>query len=82
MLLAVTDNGVNIVKAVRLLQNRRRTDDTNGSQDEQRAAGEGQDEMWMESESEESDTECEERGDFGECFYRSKHIVIFFFLLM
>ncbi|KAL3973628.1 Rho guanine nucleotide exchange factor 3/8 [Sarotherodon galilaeus] len=64
VLLVVTDNGANIVKAVRLLQNRRRTDDTNGSQDEQRAAGEGQDEMWMESESEESDTECEERGDF------------------
>ncbi|CAI5697249.1 uncharacterized protein LOC109195782 [Oreochromis niloticus] len=64
VLLVVTDNGANIVKAVRLLQNRRRTDDTNGSQDEQRAAGEGQHEMWMESESEESDTECEERGDF------------------
>ncbi|CAI5677314.1 unnamed protein product [Oreochromis niloticus] len=71
VLLVVTDNGANIVKAVRLLQNRRRTDDTNGSQDEQRAAGEGQDEMWMESESEESDTECEERGDFAQVLLKS-----------
>ncbi|KAL3972490.1 A-kinase anchor protein 18 [Sarotherodon galilaeus] len=45
VLLVVTDNGANIVKAVQLLQNRRRTDDTNSSQDEQRAAGEGQNEI-------------------------------------
>lgn len=69
VLLIVTDNGSNIVKAVRLLGDRTReqsseSEDGDVSQAQPRRAGDGQDEVsQMESE---SDTEGEESGGLGE----------------
>ena len=64
----MTDNGSNIVKAVRLLGDRGReqsseSEDGDVSQAQPRRAGDGQDEVsQMESESDESDAEGEESG--------------------
>ncbi|KAL0160147.1 hypothetical protein M9458_043872, partial [Cirrhinus mrigala] len=56
VLLIVTDNGSNIVKAVRLLGDRSREqsgESADGSQPQPGGAGDNQDELWLQSESEE-----------------------------
>ena len=60
VLLFVTDNGSNIVKAVWLLGDRsreQRGESADGSQAQPRGAGDDQDELWLQSEPEESDME-------------------------
>jgi len=79
VLLIVTDNGSNIVKAVRLLQNRsreQRGESADGSQAQPRGAGDDLDELWLQSESEESDMEDEESGDLGDCGYFDIHLIV------
>ncbi|KAL1249595.1 hypothetical protein QQF64_020600 [Cirrhinus molitorella] len=66
VLLIVTNNGSNIVKAVRLLGDRSREqsgESADGSQPQPGGAGDNQDELWLQSESEESDMEDEECGE-------------------
>ena len=70
MLLIVTDNGSNIIKAVRLLRDRSQVqseESTGGSQAQPGSAEDDLDELWIESDSEETDEEDEETGDLGEC---------------
>lgn len=70
VLLVVTDNGANIVKAVRMLRDKRQHEDHGVPQAQPGGPGDEQDEQWMESDSEEdSDEEGEESGGFGECAY-------------
>lgn len=70
MLLIVTDNGSNIVKAVRLLKDRsleQRDDSSERPQAQPRGSRVDHDELWSESESEETTEENEETENLGEC---------------
>ncbi|KAL2085084.1 hypothetical protein ACEWY4_018404 [Coilia grayii] len=73
VLLIVTDNGSNILKAVRLLKEKSQEQceqSTDDLQAQPGGTGGGLDELWNESESEETDQEDEETGesgDLGEC---------------
>ena len=70
VLLIVTDNGSNIIKAVQLLGDRSQVgseESTGGSQAQPGGAEDGLDDLWIESESEETDEEDGETGDLGEC---------------
>ena len=69
LLLIVTDNGSNIIKAVRLLRHRSQVqseESTGGSQAQPGGAEDGLDELWIKSESEETDEEDEEIGETGD----------------
>ncbi|XP_049322708.1 uncharacterized protein LOC125782495 [Astyanax mexicanus] len=70
VLLIVTDNGSNIVKAVRLLRDRSQKqskESPDGSRAQPGGAGDGLDELWVESESEETDEEeTDEEEEIGE----------------
>lgn len=69
----MTDNGSNILKAVRLLKEKSQEQcqqSTDDLQAQPGGTGDGLDELWNESESEETDQEDEETGesgDLGEC---------------
>lgn len=82
VLLIVTDNGSNILKAVRLLRDRsreQREESTDGSRGQPGDARDGLDELCVESESEETDGEDEEigeTGDIGKCDYSAKYVLI------
>lgn len=76
MLLIVTDNSSNIVKAVRLLRDRSQEQREDGSWDQPGDARDGLDELYIESESEETDEEDEETGDVGKCGYSAKYVLI------
>lgn len=69
VLLIVTDNGSNIVKAVRLLRDKKREQsrESDGavSQAQPRGVGDEQNELWMDSDSEGSDEEDEEETEIG-----------------
>ncbi|KAK5859379.1 hypothetical protein PBY51_020938 [Eleginops maclovinus] len=69
VLLIVTDDGSNILKAVRLLRDRsqeQREESTDGSRGQPGDARDGLDELSIESESEETDEEEEEIGETGD----------------
>lgn len=82
VLLIVTDNGSNILKAVRLLRDRsqeQREEPTDGSWGQPGDARDGLDEPCIESESEETDEEDEEigeTGDLGKCGYSATYVLI------
>ncbi|XP_028445794.1 zinc finger BED domain-containing protein 4-like isoform X2 [Perca flavescens] len=69
VLLIVTDNGSNIVEAVRLLRDTKReqSHESDGavSQAQPRGVGDEQDEMWMESEGSDEEDEDEEETEIG-----------------
>ncbi|KAL2076551.1 hypothetical protein ACEWY4_015142 [Coilia grayii] len=69
VLLIVTDNGSNILKAVRLLKEKSQgqcQQSTDDLQAQPGGTGDGLDELWNESESEETDQEDEETGESGD----------------
>lgn len=77
VLVTVTDNGSNIVKAVRLLKDRsleQRDDSPEGPQAQPGSPRDGQDEQWSESVSEETSEEDEGTENLSECVYSAIYI--------